>query len=146
MDDTTPIAKLGQAQRRSPSIYAFLVPATCLLACIFTVLAWIHGNSEPGTAADADFFQTISSVCMQLLGVSTSLWPAVTNLHLSRIAQVLVYALAAGGTFLTIAAPFLYLFHAVNWSGSALFVGSILQSMLQLQLILGISKQKEHQA
>ena len=110
MDNTTPIAKQGQAQRRTPSIFALVVPVACLLSCIPTGLACFYGDPKPGTAIDADFFQMISSVCMQLLGVSTSLWPAITNLHLSRITQVLVYALAAGGTFVTIAAIPLYFF------------------------------------
>lgn len=82
---------------------------------------------------------------MQLLGIGTSLWPAVMDLHLNRVALVLTWAIAAGATLLTIIAVPLYIVLSVPWSGLALFSGSILQSLLQLQLVLGISKPKEHQ-
>ncbi|KAL3443888.1 hypothetical protein BJX65DRAFT_284333 [Aspergillus insuetus] len=132
--------------RRTPFVFAFLVPTVCLLSCIPADLACIHAKGENGTVTDAEFFQSLSSACLQLLGVATTLWPAIMNPRRNRTARIMCWTMAISGGVLALAAIPLYLVIPIRWSALLLFGGSILQALLQLQVVLGIYDFKEHQS
>lgn len=99
---------------------------------------------KQGHVTDAEFFQLISSVPMQLLGIGTSLWPIIQDLRPNRAAWVEGWTLAVISACLTIAAIPLYILVPTSWSAMSLFGGSFIQALLQLQLLLGIANQKSH--
>ncbi|KAL3456790.1 hypothetical protein BJX64DRAFT_270133 [Aspergillus heterothallicus] len=135
---TTELAATS-SQSRAPSIFACLVPIACLLSSILATLAWTRADSTAkGSAPDADFFQLLSSVPLQLLGIGISVWPATTSLGLNRTARNTTWGMALVSVGLTFTALPMYIFSSVRWSNLLMLGGAVLQALLQLQLVLGI--------
>jgi hypothetical protein len=135
---------VGPAQGDEISAFAFIVPIICGLSLIPTYFAWSHADHQPGKPTDSDFFQLIASVPIQLLGISTAVWPIVNNLRPDRAVWIQCWTSAGISSCFTVAALPLYVFAPSAWSGGSLIFGSIVQSVLQLQLLLAIRKTKVH--
>lgn len=121
------------------------MPVICIFSAIPAFFAWDHAESNPGRVTDSNFLQLLASFPIQLLGILTALCPIINNFQPDRAAWVQSWTLAILSSCLTIAAVPLYLHASESWSAMSLFAGSFMQSFLQLQLILGIPRQKVHE-
>jgi len=135
---------LGLEQETAGSVFAFIVPIICGLSLIPTYFAWSHAGHDPGKATDSDFFHLIASVPIQLLGISTAVWPIVNSLRPDRAVWIQCWTAAGMSSCFTVAALPLYVLAPSAWSGMSLLFGAIAQSLLQLQLLLAIRKTKVH--
>lgn len=113
----------------------FIVPIWCIVSIVPVALAWSKGDSDHGTAADSDFFQTVAGSLMQLLGLITFIWPTLSHPRLVGQTWWLVWILAVFSAFCAVLSSILYLFVATPWSFAVGFAGSIAQAVVQLQVI-----------
>lgn len=134
----------GTGQTKAVAIFAFFVPAIPCLCFIPACFAWAHAEAKPGKTSDSDFFQLLSSAPIQLLGIGTALWPIIRDFRPGRAACIQAWVLALMGACFTIAAIPLYALVPTYWSAMLLFIGSFVQSLLQLQLVYRIPGPKSH--
>jgi hypothetical protein len=139
----SPNATIEQQNAR-PAL-AFIVPVTCAISAIPAFFASAYAENKPGGKKDPDFFQLLASGLIQLLGIFTAFWPIYKKLRPDRVAWIKSCTLAAISVCFTFAAVPLYLLISTTWGGLSLLAGSFVQSFLQLQLFLGIPREKIHE-
>ncbi|KAF2497257.1 hypothetical protein BU16DRAFT_526278 [Lophium mytilinum] len=143
MDEPTPATTFAAQNTTEPpnlalaSTLLFIVPATCLLSCIPTAIAWIH--TAPGPAPrptlDPNFYQLLSSSALQLLSLLTLVWPLMFHAELARMSWVWTWVLAGTSACSTIAAVFFYVWLSMAWSWVLSFAGSVAQALVVLQVV-----------
>lgn len=115
-----------------------------MVASIPACVASFNAEAIPGKATDSDFYQLTTSTTIQLLGISTSIWSIINDLRPKRDLLIKCWTYAGISICFTIVAVPLYLTVPVSWSGLLTFIGSCMQSLLQLELMLGVSRYKSH--
>ena len=128
----------GNEPPNGRSAFALLVPTISILSAIPAIWALTQAEKKSGNVSDPEFFQVLSSGLIQLLGISTAFVPILDDFRPDRAARIQAWTLATLSICLTVAAVPLYPLVSAPWSGMSLFAGTLVQSFLQLQLILGL--------
>lgn len=93
-----------------------------------------EGKFRGGSSSDSDFYATLQTYAMQLLGLYHTVLPALRSTRVRRSYALWSWALALG-SFVSATLSVAYYFESVAWSQLLGFIGSSLQTGITLQLI-----------
>ncbi|RYP03651.1 hypothetical protein DL765_010436 [Monosporascus sp. GIB2] len=113
---------------------SFVVPTCCILSCILAFLAWRSSPPQIGTTDDSTFYELLTGIAIQALGLGTVLWPALSSTKLEPYPRMYSVVLAVASAVCMAASVPMYLWVSAGWGPVFSFIGAVAQAFMLLQL------------
>jgi hypothetical protein len=110
-----------------------------LLSCIPAYLAWQRSEYKPGSFSDSDFWWLVQSSAMGLLALLTLSVPIWEGSKLPSQNWFWTWTFIIIAAISTVSAVPLYILAPVAYSSSLVFVATVAQAFVVLQLALAAS-------
>lgn len=100
-------------------------------------MAWRCSPPGPGTTGDSTFYELLTGLVIQALGLGAMLWPALSSKKLDPYPRMYSVVLAAASVVFMLASVPMYLWVSVGWGPAFSWVGAVAQTLVLLQLTDG---------